>query len=125
MRFLCLTLALLVLSGCVFGHLPGDRTIVTVINNTAGTDLEILVNNQVICEKLKPGEHFGVQVGFGHYANISVIGQDSSGMVGAISAQFYGGEYREYNYNYSGYSGGSGSMSRSWIINTRDLRRRE
>lgn len=127
MRFLCLALTLLVLSGCVLGmNLPGDRTIITVINNTAGADLEILVGNQVICKELEPGKHFGVQVGFNRHTNISIIGRDSRNvMIGVVSAVFYGGEYREYNYNYSGYSGGSGSLSRTWVINTRDLRRRD
>ena len=114
------------LSGCALLNAVGDRTVVTVINNARYVNLDILVDDQVICEKLKPGQHFGVQVGFYRQASISVIGRDPSGrLIGAASASFYGGEYREYNYNYSGYYGGSGSLSQSWNNNTPDLRRRE
>jgi len=133
MRIPCLTLALAALallsvSGCTLqlkGY-SGDCTVITVINNTSDVDLEILAENRVICEKLEPGKHYGVPIRFNRYTNISVIGRDSyGGMVGGTAEQFYGGEYREYNYNYPGYSGGSGALSQSWIINTENLRRRE
>lgn len=128
-KTLCLALAvaLVAISGCTIQlGLSSECSTVLVINNTKNVNLDILADGEAVCEGLKPGGCFKAKILFDRYTNISIIGRDSrGGILGATSYVFWGGEYREYRYNYANYRGGSGAISQSWVINTQDLRKRE
>lgn len=126
---LAVALVLVICTGCIIntgGRSTGSAgTRITVVNITANAYLDILVEGQVLARGIPPGEHCVVPIGSYRNVSVTVVGRNKNGEVlGATSDVFYGGEPRYYNSNYSGYYGGT-EYSKSWIINTSDLRKRE